>query len=286
MSLRPPTVPSTSGNSRAPRAARRRQEHPAAPPPRPEAAPRARRARSRTRTGRGPGSPSRSPRPLGGRGAVRTSGCSGAQPPRWGRAELGRIRWPRDPGDGEAGRRAGQCHLTAPARPTLPAPRPSALTHGRADPGPSRQGHLKSSVQAGAVQHLATLGGRRSPRRVAEAACRPGRGAGGPRAMGGRSPGSDCGRGRSAEAAGARAPEAACRCGSGRPMRRRPGSPRCGPAGRGCGGGGGVRSPAGSRRAVDGGWQEPGMLSSTKGFGGGEGDGVGLLRGRAVRIDA
>lgn len=124
-----------------------------------------RRARSHAHPCRGRAGVSDAPRPLAGLCTLTASPVQWRPAPQVRAARsMGGSCGPRIPGRGgraEGGAVSPNSARAGPADP--PSPSPSPLTYGRADPRPSRQGHLKSSVQAGAAQHLAPVGGSAAP---------------------------------------------------------------------------------------------------------------------------
>lgn len=83
-------------------------------------------------------------------------GCKDVQPG-GSRAWRPGVPQPRAPGGGD--RVKGGAVSPIRGRHPRPSGPPSPLTHGRADPRPPRQRHLKNLVQARAVQHRARLAG-------------------------------------------------------------------------------------------------------------------------------
>lgn len=204
-------------------------------------------------------------RPLG----LRAPRCRGAQPPQRGPRVASSDSAAKDPKEGEAGRRAGRCHLTAPvpAPPTLPLHVPPS--HQRTS-GPAAFAARTGEPSAFAAATSSELcpgrsrsasrprRGRRGPRRVAEAARRPGRKAGGPRAMGGGS------AARGWRVGGERGRRSRCHQRRVRVLPQRLASAAA-PAGlrhRGAG----ARPPAGCWREEERAWGESGTLSSPRGL--------------------
>lgn len=197
----------------------------------------------RTCKGRGPGSRPH-PRPLAGHWASPAPRAAPPGPPAPVRAEqsCGGCRGGGTRGWGRR-RRAGPPTLPPRVPPVSPTDERILALPGRDILGArSRREPFGLSPQSGperganAARRRARRAGGRGPRAGA-----PARTAG---AAGERAP--SCGRRR----------EAARRCGSDGPMRRRPQRPRSRPAGPGCGGGrGGPR--AGSRRERERGWDSP-----------------------------